>query len=200
MNLLCMETCLGFYSVAVYSNGKLLSEQRSSNLNEQAEKLAESVKNCLSLAKLEFSDLEAIAITNGPGSFTGLRIGLSFAKGIKVAYPKLKIFSASTLELLAFSQVIKEGIVGINAGKNQHYMADFKDQALISDIYLVNNDEIRDGAILHSDFSIFNEALSGKNLGKLVNERLKNNLEINQALDPVYVREPDAIFNKSFSK
>lgn len=197
MNLLCMETCLGFYSVAVYSNGKLLSEHKSSDLNEQAEKLAESVKNCLSLAKLEFSDLEAIAITNGPGSFTGLRIGLSFAKGIKVAYPKLKTFSVSTLELLAFSQNIKEGIVGINAGKNQHYMADFKDQALISDIYLVDNEEILTSAILHSDFSSFNEFLSAKYLGLLINTKIDSKAAISESLDPVYVREPDAIFKKN---
>lgn len=198
MKLLCMETCLGFYSVAVYNSGILLSEYRSSDLNEQAEKLAESVKACLSKAKIEFKDLDAIAITNGPGSFTGLRIGLAFAKGIKIAFPKLKTYSVSTLELLAFAQNIKEGIVGINAGKNQHYMAEFKNRYNLSDIYLVNNNEIDDKAILHSDFFSFNEGFSAKNLGTLINYKLENGYNIMESLEPVYIREPDAIFKKNW--
>ena len=199
MNLLCMETCLGFYSVAVYKDTILLAEHVSSEINEQAERLAHSVKDCLAKANLEFKDVDAIAITNGPGSFTGLRIGLSFAKGLKIAFPKLQIYSVSTLELLAFSQIHEVGIVGINAGKNQHYIAEFKNRHDLSDIYLLNNDEIDEKSMLHTDFSSFNEGLSAKNLGSLINYKLENGYSILESLDPVYVREPDAIFKKKLS-
>ena len=197
MKLLCIETCLGFYSVAVFDADRLLSKFQSKVLNEQAENLAKSVLFCMNEANITFAELDSVAVTNGPGSFTGLRIGLSFVKGLKISYPKLEIFSVSTLELLAFSQKCEKGMVAINAGKGQFYTSKFKDFILLEEICLQDAQDIDKHSILHEDYSVLNESLGASQIGFLLFYKAEVGVKPSNSLYPVYIREPDAIVNNN---
>lgn len=69
----------------------------------QAERLAPMVREVMQTAGVAFAELDRIAVTKGPGSFTGVRVGLSFARALALALDKPCI-GVSTLEALALSE------------------------------------------------------------------------------------------------
>lgn len=87
----------------------VLKEDYDKNYSH-AERLHMYVDAVLNEAKLELKDLDAIAISKGPGSYTGLRIGVSAAKGLCFALDK-PLISVSTLEALAYQVSCNEGVV-----------------------------------------------------------------------------------------
>jgi tRNA threonylcarbamoyladenosine biosynthesis protein TsaB len=80
--LLHIETSSGICSVAISQNGALLNEQLELEHNRAGERLHLMINNALESAGKQFSDLNAVSVSGGPGSYTGLRIGVSAAKGI----------------------------------------------------------------------------------------------------------------------
>lgn len=100
-NILHLETSTKTCSVALSSDDKLLSLVESMDLNySHAEKLNMFIEEAMNKAGLEMKDLSAIAISKGPGSFTGLRIGVSSAKGLAYALD-IPLISCNTLHSLA---------------------------------------------------------------------------------------------------
>jgi len=102
VNILAIDTCLDACSVAVCADGRTLaaaSEPMSRGHQERLAPLAEAV---MAAAGLAFKDLARIAVTVGPGSFTGLRVGLAFAKGLALALD-IPCVGVGTLEALAAS-------------------------------------------------------------------------------------------------
>jgi tRNA threonylcarbamoyladenosine biosynthesis protein TsaB len=95
--------------VSISKEGKtiVLKELNDGNYSH-AEKLHELIKQVVSEAKIELSHLKAIAVSKGPGSYTGLRIGVSAVKGLCFALD-LPIISVNTLQSLALSVSIEKG-------------------------------------------------------------------------------------------
>ncbi len=100
MKILSMECSAAPASVAVIDNGKILSESFVNVKLTHSQTLMPMVENTLSAAKLTIGDIEGLAISNGPGSFTGVRIGISALKGI-AAPKKLPCVAVSTLRAMA---------------------------------------------------------------------------------------------------
>lgn len=86
--ILCIESGTNVCSVALTKNGKLVSLCESTEGREHAAKLAVFVDEILGSNDLEVDDLDAVALSEGPGSYTGLRIGTSLAKGLCYASKK----------------------------------------------------------------------------------------------------------------
>jgi tRNA threonylcarbamoyladenosine biosynthesis protein TsaB len=80
--LLHIETSSGICSVAVSQHGELLNEQVELEHNRAGERLHLMINAALDAAGKDFKDLDAVCVSGGPGSYTGLRIGVSAAKGI----------------------------------------------------------------------------------------------------------------------
>lgn len=80
--LLHIETSSGICSVAVSESGQLLNEQIELEPNRAGERLHLMINTALEASGKQFSDLDAVSVSGGPGSYTGLRIGVSAAKGI----------------------------------------------------------------------------------------------------------------------
>lgn len=99
--ILSLETSAKVCSVAIHAGEKLVATAEIHIEQSHASKLAVLIEEVKKKAGIEFSQLNAIAISSGPGSYTGLRIGTSTAKGLCFSL-NIPLISIGSLELLAF--------------------------------------------------------------------------------------------------
>ena len=102
MALLVIDTCLAACQVGVFKAGRLVFGLSEPMERGHQERLAPMAAEVMAAAKLAFADLTKIAVTVGPGSFTGLRVGLAFAKTMALALGRPCV-GVGTLEALALS-------------------------------------------------------------------------------------------------
>ena len=95
---------------ALYDGGKIVAEQFLNTRHTHSETLLPMVKSMLDGAKITLSEVDGIALTTGPGSFTGLRIGISCVKGMCFG-TDLPCVPVSTLEAVAYNFVQIDGII-----------------------------------------------------------------------------------------
>lgn len=105
--LLALDTSTQSIGVALYDEHKVLCESLWTSLDYHTVELAPEVNRLLAKANADVIDLRAIAVAIGPGSFTGLRIGLAFAKGLALAH-RLVIIGVPTLDILAAAQPLQD--------------------------------------------------------------------------------------------
>ncbi len=86
--------------IAITRNKEVVASKENAVSNTHASFVQASIQELAALAKIDLPSIEAIAVTMGPGSYTGLRVGLSSAKGIAYALQK-PLIGLSTLALLA---------------------------------------------------------------------------------------------------
>ncbi|WBL21993.1 tRNA (adenosine(37)-N6)-threonylcarbamoyltransferase complex dimerization subunit type 1 TsaB [Zunongwangia sp. HRR-M8] len=99
--ILCLETATTNCSVALCEDGNLIAlKEDNSKGYSHAEKLHVFIDQILKENKLEINNLDAVAVSKGPGSYTGLRIGVSTAKGLCFAQD-IPLISVPTLTALA---------------------------------------------------------------------------------------------------
>ena len=129
--LLSIETSAEVCSVALSSDGMLLHEISSYGRNVHDELMAESVSTIFNYASVGVSDLAAIAVSAGPGSFTGLRIGAAFAKALCFG-GKPEFIAVPTLDAYAFNAIAvgkalsKSKIIAIiPSHKNLYYYREY---------------------------------------------------------------------------
>ena len=109
--ILNLETATKNCSVTIAKEGKTIACKEIAEQNfSHAEKLHVFIEELLAENNLKFSDLNAIAVSQGPGSYTGLRIGVSSAKGFCYAL-NIPLIAIDTLQLLAKQIQIKEGVI-----------------------------------------------------------------------------------------
>jgi len=105
--ILHIETSTDVCSVAVSENGQVIFQQDDHSGPNHAERLGTMVDEALSFTDSHAIPFDAVAVSCGPGSYTGLRIGVSMAKG--VCYGRnLKLISVPTLELLCVPVLLRE--------------------------------------------------------------------------------------------
>jgi len=98
--ILNIETSTRVCSVALAVDGKVVSIRESTVKNAHAESITVFSEEVIKEAKISFPDLDAVAVSKGPGSYTGLRIGVSTAKGFCYAINK-PLIAINTLLALA---------------------------------------------------------------------------------------------------
>lgn len=109
--ILSLETSTTNCSVSLSKEGETLVLKEDNNANySHAESLHVFIDEILKSTQIALNDLDAIAVSKGPGSYTGLRIGVSAAKGLCYAL-NIPLISVSTLKALAHQVNINEGII-----------------------------------------------------------------------------------------
>jgi len=98
--ILQIETATQVCSVAIAVNGKTIALKEEAAQNIHAASLTLFIAAVMKEAKLTYADLDAVAVSKGPGSYTGLRIGVSTAKGICFALDK-PLIAIDTLKMMA---------------------------------------------------------------------------------------------------
>ncbi len=124
MKILGIDTATPILALGIIEEDKVLSEIRFNAGQTHAQVLLLSIDKILKQASLELEDLDGIAISIGPGSFTGLRIGLATAKGLCFASGK-PLLTVPTLDgLVYFNRSLPYPLVPIlDAKKNEVYSA-----------------------------------------------------------------------------
>ena len=135
--ILNIETSTKACSVALHKNGELIVCREDVTTNfSHSEKLLKFISELFSDAKLSLSDLDAIAVSMGPGSYTGLRIGVSTAKGLCYGLD-IPLISISTLKAMSFGMALEI--------KADLYcpMIDARRMEVYSAFFDINNTEVR---------------------------------------------------------
>ena len=104
--ILHIETSTNVCSVAVSEDGKVIFDKADRTGNNHAEALGSFVDEAMSFADSNAIPLDAVAVSSGPGSYTGLRIGVSMAKGVCYAL-NLPLLSVPTLELMCVPVLLR---------------------------------------------------------------------------------------------
>ena len=213
--ILAIETTTKNCSVALFDNGILLQikEQNSADYSH-AEQLTLFIKEVVRESNITYNEINAIALSKGPGSYTGLRIGTSTAKGLCYALD-VPLLAISTLKAMAF------GIAENESSAIYCPMIDARRMEVYSALFDENNKEIRgvqadivdeqtyaeflkdevlffgDGAlkckeIINHKNAKFIEGInpSAKNLGVLANAKFENkDFEDVAYFEPYYLKD-----------
>ena len=127
MKILGIDTSSNASSVAVIEDNKLICEYTVNTKTTHSQKLMPMIENMLSMSEVNIKDIDAIAICIGPGSFTGLRIGMATAKAI-AHVNNLPIIGVNSLEILASNMNLcdKKICSILDAQRNQVYTGKYK--------------------------------------------------------------------------
>ncbi len=128
MNILAVDTSALTATVAVMKNGVMVFENNITNALTHSETLMPMIDYALNSVNLSVKDIDLFAVSCGPGSFTGIRIGVSAIKALAYATDK-PVFGVSTLEALAYNLSVTENVPVcpiMDARRSQVYNAIYK--------------------------------------------------------------------------
>ena len=180
--ILAIETSSNICGVSLFKNGKNIDVIENSINRRHDELLSDYTQSILKNNKLKVDEINTISVSIGPGSFTGLRVGLSFAKGIAYAV-KCSIVPVPTILSLAYSIRDKKPLNGImHSHANKIFFQEFnwkegipsiKTKPILGNINEYKN-KIKNGfqynceKILKNRESIFSANLSSINIGFVI--------------------------------
>ena len=124
--ILSIETSTDICSVSLFKNTKLLSLKEDSN-REHSSLLASFVEKIFNEVNYKINEIDAIALSIGPGSYTGLRIGLSFTKGLAFSISK-PIIPIDTIESLSDEINDSNYIIAIHAYSDYYFIQEYKNK------------------------------------------------------------------------
>lgn len=193
MWLLAIETSRQKCSVALFCHGKFVSMIIEDRDHKQSERLMLMVEDLLSGQRIEYSDITYLAVCVGPGSFTGVRIGLAAAIGIEIA-KGTQLIAVSSLEAIASENCWSV----ITAGRGSFYAEQFSSSNLVtSSPQLVDAQfvlSLREEGKKVIELGVEVEALTARQIGEAALKR--TNLKLFLAVTPLYIKGPDAKFPK----
>nr|WP_321234348.1 tRNA (adenosine(37)-N6)-threonylcarbamoyltransferase complex dimerization subunit type 1 TsaB [uncultured Psychroserpens sp.] len=220
--ILSIETSTTNCSVSLSKQGETLVLKEDNNTNySHAESLHVFIDSVLQIAEIKKSELDAIAVSKGPGSYTGLRIGVSAAKGLSYAL-NIPLISVSTLKALACQVQIDDGLIVpmLDARRLEVYSAIYDHshqlirtiEAQILDenafldylekghVYFIGNGVDKTKTLInHSNAKFINSKLpSAKEMSALAYEKYKkSDIEDVAYFEPFYLKDFIALKPKS---
>ena len=169
--ILALETSQNLCSICVYYSENKFFEMNFRLKNAHAEKLFESLEYVMNSAGVDMKNIGVIAVSAGPGSFTGLRIGMSAAKGLAFgsSIPVIPVptFEALCIQICSYLPYNEEFIICNKVNVEEVYYAKFKKKKngydFTENLQVLNRNELESRL---NDILIFGNALldSGNNL------------------------------------
>lgn len=149
--ILHIETTTDICSIGISQDEQLLALQEITQFSDHASKITLLIEACLQEAHLTLKDLDAVAVSQGPGSYTALRIGISTAKGICYALNK-PLIAVDTLQALALATFKTEQ-------KDALYcpMIDARRMEVYCAIFDKNNEVLQEAAALTIEADTFDK-------------------------------------------
>ncbi len=205
MNILSFDTSNNLASAAVSSKGDILAYNITNSSSQQAEKLFELIDTSLREAKLSINEINLICLSNGPGSFTGVRIAIASALGLELS-GKAKVISLSNFEAIAwhyinhFTNNLPLTVI-LDAHNEQVYFQSFdKDLTPLEEGKLVSLEELKSLGLNKYNLvgnglkylDSYDENLSITNNAKLICQACPFFVDKIRPLSPLYIRPPYA--------
>lgn len=203
---LFIDTSMANVSISIVKDGKILSIIQEDIPNEHSKYATSYVKKVIDEAKIDANDVDNILVVNGPGSFTGVRIGVAIAKTYGYLINK-NIIPVSSLKSLAISSH-KEDIVMsvITANRSNYYVGIYdKEYNEVIDEEFVNKDRLLEliskynPYIVSNDFNVVGvHKINKVNLDvlEIVNYYQNKDKISYHALVPNYLKLPQAMENR----
>ncbi len=208
MLTLAFDTAFSGFSVAITSGQKLIDQNIITESGRQSELLIPEIEKLLKINNLTYHDLELIATTNGPGSFTGTRIGLTTARTLKLA-TNLPLILVNSCETIAYKhrQKLEKIFVLIDAKAGDFFYSYAGENPCLArsddllkifpkeNFFLCGSGKNIAAEILkNTDFkfeiSKEEDEVEAQFVAFLAFEKFQENLSANKNLDPIYLREP----------
>ena len=196
MLVLSLDTSLSLFSVALVRDGQPLAVYAAEGKGSRNEKLLPAIDWILSESALDKQEIDRIAVTRGPGSFTGVRVGLATVQGLAFAMQR-PVVALSTHEAVVGSEPADDVLVISDAGRGESYVSGFRDGAEDPPPTLVTAEQL---STLRSRFAraiVVEDILRHQNVALLCAERVMA-IEAVGALatrgdaTPIYVRLAEA--------
>lgn len=188
MLILAADTSLPILSAALVRDGLLIGALALEGRGSRNEKLLPAIDNLLAENAIDRASIDLFAVTRGPGSFTGVRIGLATMQGLALALRR-PVCAMSTHEAIAFGESGRVAVVD-DAGRNELYASVFQDGEEIVAPHLASSvDELR--SIRVADFlQQHNVALRCARRALAIEER--GDGQRYRDVTPIYVRLAEA--------
>jgi len=127
-DILLIETATEVCSVAVFSENRIAALRENQNCSNHAAELTLLTDECMKEASLSFADLDAVAVSGGPGAYTSLRVGASVAKGLCYALDKPLVVFDTLLALAAAARKMQDNrklllLPALDARRQEVWMA-----------------------------------------------------------------------------
>lgn len=206
MRLMVIDTALGACTAAVFEDDQPLAVRQEVMSKGHQERLGGLARDAMAASGLTFDDLDRIGVTVGPGSFTGLRVGLAFALGLGAALDR-PVVGVSALDALAADGGPGLVLAAIDARRGQVYARLFRDGRPLDEARALSLDEAR-AAIALERLADEPVRLIGSGAALLVQDdcdiddrpapspealaRLTQAASADEPARPLYLRAPDA--------
>lgn len=213
MKILAISTSSSVCSVSILDDCEVINELNIKDTKTHSEKLMLLIDKALNDSNIGLSDIDLIACDNGPGSFTGIRIGIATIKAL-AEVQNLPVISVSSLEALSYNNKSEKEFICsiIDAKNNQVYCGIFNNKHQLVEDYMANDINeimktinkynniifIGDGAVVHKELldnkNICNDIeIHSKNVGLCAFDKYKQGLkETADSILPMYLRKSQA--------
>ena len=199
--ILSIDTVHPLYSIAIINSNDVVSEISTKKDEKPSEQITELLDNSLLQANLGMHDLDCITVGVGPGNFTGIRVGISFAKGIAFAL-NIKCFGISRFQTLIDTDLPTLSIINIR--ESLYYTQMFINKKPVSEpveenLFKILNTKYANDTIISGDHALMISKKLGLKCGKKTSISKASELgiclkcsESNRLFpSPIYVKKPD---------
>lgn len=203
MRSLLIDTTTSFVTVSIISDNKILYKYHDKILADMSSKIIPIIDEGFRNVEFTINDIDKIFVVNGPGSFTGIRVGVTVAKTIAWALKK-DIVSLSSLELMATTNTTKKYLVPMIDARRGNVFAGIYDTDLncIKNDSLINLDELLKDLdsnyelVSYDNLNLVNTIIPKINIEKIISKHL-NDKSINpHNLNPNYLKLTEAEENR----
>lgn len=204
MRSLFINTSSFFMSIAILENGKVVYKKEEEMLTDMASRIVPEIELAFDNVTFDIEDINNIFVVNGPGSFTGVRVGVTVAKMIGWALKK-DIIPLSSLELLATTKIDSTNHIGVIDARRGYVFAGVYDSSLnviMKDNYILLSDldkYLVDGKLISYD-KIDGALAPSIDIEKVVSKHMNDEPINAHALKPNYLKLTEAEEKKKENK
>lgn len=185
MITLFISTYNQFVIISLIKNNNILKEKTIKSDKTHSTNLVPTINNILNESNINIKELEEIIVVNGPGSFTGVRLGVTVAKTLAYTL-NINIKTISSIDAIALSNDINKSIIQIPDSKGYYYKI-INNNDIANNINYLNNKEFEKLLTNYQDYKI----IDNQNINILkVYLYLKNKESINpHKVNPLYIKK-----------
>ena len=195
MRSLFIDTSSSFVNIYIVKDDSILVSKSYHTLKDMANSIMPLIRESFNEVDFKVNDIDKIFVTVGPGSFTGVRVGITVAKTISWSL-NIPVYPISTLEYLANIDTNYNKIISIIDARRGNVFAGFYDSNLnkLDTEKLVGYDELSkdDDTLVVSYDGVYNSTISNVNILKIVNKHLDDKSINPHKLVPNYLKKTEA--------